>query len=66
MLPASATGRGGSVSIDKERAWDGIMDEARVMNVAKDASWLLLEYESQKAGSKRLTFGPTQEDDHQP
>ena len=42
------------------RFWDGPVDEARVMGVAKDANWIKLEYESQKDGSKFLVFGPTQ------
>jgi hypothetical protein len=40
-----------------KREWDGIFDEARVMSVAKDPSWALLEFESQKEGSKFLSFG---------
>jgi hypothetical protein len=42
------------------RFWDGPVDEARVMGVAKDANWIKLEYESQKEGSKFLVFGETQ------
>jgi hypothetical protein len=42
------------------REWDGIVDEARVLAVAKDANWIKLDFESQKEGSKFLTFGPTQ------
>jgi hypothetical protein len=41
------------------RAFDGLLDEARVMNVSKDAAWVKLEYESQKDGSKFLSFGAT-------
>jgi biopolymer transport protein ExbB len=40
-----------------KREWDGTIDEARVMNVAKDANWALLEFESQKEGSKLVSFG---------
>jgi biopolymer transport protein ExbB len=43
-----------------KREWDGIFDEARVMSVAKDANWALLEFESQKEGSKFLSFGEAQ------
>jgi biopolymer transport protein ExbB len=41
------------------RTWDGDLDEARVLGVAKDASWAKLEYESQRAGQRFLTFGQT-------
>jgi hypothetical protein len=41
------------------RHWEGILDEARVLNVAKDANWVKLDYESQKEGSKFLVFGQT-------
>ena len=34
-------------------------NEARILNVLKDANWAKLEYESQKEGQKFLTFGPT-------
>jgi hypothetical protein len=46
---------------EKGRQWDGWLDEARVLNVAKDDQWLKLDYESQKEGSKLLVFGKTQE-----
>ena len=46
--------------VKEKRSWDGWLDEARVMNVAKDANWIKLEYESQKEGSKFLSFGTTQ------
>jgi hypothetical protein len=46
---------------EKGRQWDGWLDEARVLNVAKDDDWLKLDYESQKEGSKLLSFGKTQE-----
>jgi biopolymer transport protein ExbB len=42
-----------------KREWDGIFDEARVLSVAKDASWALLDFESQKEGSKFLSHGET-------
>ena len=41
------------------REWDGIVDEARVLAAAKDANWVKLDFESQKEGSKLLSFGPT-------
>jgi hypothetical protein len=37
------------------RSFDGFVDEARIMNVAKDANWIKLEYESQKEGQKFVT-----------
>ena len=44
---------------DKGRQWDGVLDEARVMNVAKDAHWIKLDYESQREGQKLVVFGRT-------
>lgn len=44
----------------KGRSWDGVLDEARVLNVAKDAHWIKLDFESQRAGQKFLTFGATE------
>jgi hypothetical protein len=41
------------------REWDGIIDEARVMAVAKDVNWAKLEFESQREGAKFLSFGQT-------
>jgi hypothetical protein len=46
---------------EKGRQWDGWLDEARALNVAKDDHWMKLDYESQKEGSKLLIFGKTQE-----
>jgi hypothetical protein len=46
-------------SLMGKREWDGILDEARVAKVARDANWVKLEFESQKDGSKFLSFGPT-------
>jgi hypothetical protein len=45
---------------NEQRSWEGILDEARVMNVAVDTSWIKLEYESQRPGSKFLSFGSAQ------
>jgi hypothetical protein len=42
---------------DKGRQWDGVLDEARVLNVVKDEHWIKLDYESQREGQKFLTFG---------
>jgi hypothetical protein len=47
-------------SLMGKREWDGIIDEVRVFSTAKDANWIKLEFESQKEGSKFLTFGQTQ------
>jgi hypothetical protein len=66
------TGNGGRVSqhpfgigqqtqsLMGKREWDGIIDEVRVFSAAKDANWIKLEFESQREGSKFLTFGQTQ------
>jgi hypothetical protein len=43
-----------------KREWDGMIDEARVMVGAKDASWVQLDFESQREGTKLVSFGPTQ------
>lgn len=42
------------------RFWDGILDEARVLKVAKNEHWIKLDYESQREGSAFLMFGKTQ------
>ena len=42
---------------DRGRFWDGVLDEARVLNVPKDAHWIKLDYESQRDGSRLLDFG---------
>ena len=44
---------------EKGRQWDGWLDEARALHVAKDAHWIKLDYESQREGSKLLIFGKT-------
>lgn len=43
---------------EKGRQWDGVLDEARALRVAKDDHWIKLDYESQKEGSTFLIFGP--------
>jgi biopolymer transport protein ExbB len=40
------------------RSFDGWVDEARIMNVAKDENWIKLEYESQREEQKFVTVGP--------
>jgi hypothetical protein len=47
----------GNNSSNLKRAFDGLLDEARVLNVSKDANWIKLDFESQKEGSKFVTFG---------
>ncbi|RPE08749.1 DUF2341 domain-containing protein [Chitinophaga lutea] len=43
------------------RYWDGWLDEARVLQVAKDEHWIKLDYESQREGQRLLEFGKTQQ-----
>lgn len=45
---------------EKGRQWDGLLDEARVINVPRDDNWIKLEYESQKEDQKFMTFGKSQ------
>jgi hypothetical protein len=45
---------------DRGRQWDGLLDEARVLNVVKDEHWIKLDYESQREGQKLLSFGKAQ------
>lgn len=44
---------------DRGRAWDGVLDEARVLNVVKDQHWIKLDYESQREGQRFLKHGVT-------
>jgi acetyl esterase/lipase len=46
---------------DRGRQWDGVLDEARALAVAKDGHWIRLDYESQREGSRLLVFGPVRE-----
>jgi hypothetical protein len=46
----------GNNSSSTGRAFDGLLDEARLMVVAKDEHWIKLEYESQKPGQKFSTL----------
>jgi hypothetical protein len=41
------------------RQWDGILDEARVMQAARSPGWAKLDYESQRASPTLLKFGET-------
>lgn len=42
---------------DRGRSWDGILDEARVLNVPKNEHWIKLDYESQREGQRFLVWG---------
>jgi hypothetical protein len=42
------------------RFWDGWLDEARVLDVAKDDHWIKLDYESQRDGQALVRLGPVQ------
>jgi hypothetical protein len=46
----------GNNASSQGRSFDGFLDEARVMLVAKDVNWIKLEYESQREGQKFLSF----------
>jgi hypothetical protein len=35
-------------ALSGRRQWDGVLDEARVMQVARSAAWIKLDFESQK------------------
>jgi len=50
----------GNNSSSTGRSFDGLIDEARFMNVAQDANWIKLDYESQREGQKFLSLGPVQ------
>lgn len=41
------------------RQWDGFIDEARVMQVARPPAWARLEFESQKENQTLMKFGAT-------
>lgn len=43
---------------ERGRFWDGVLDEARVLNVPKDGHWIKLDFESQRDGSRLLVFDP--------
>jgi hypothetical protein len=40
------------------RQWDGTIDEPRVMQAARSASWAKLDYESQREGQTLVTYTP--------
>jgi hypothetical protein len=41
---------------ERNRSHDGLIDEARILGVGKDANWMKLDYESQRPDSKFLKF----------
>jgi hypothetical protein len=47
-------------SLGGRRQWDGILDEARVMQGVRSASWAKLDYQSQKESPTLLQFGQVQ------
>ena len=40
----------------RNRSHDGLLDEARILGIGKDADWMKLDYESQRPDSKFLSF----------
>lgn len=42
---------------EADRWWDGAIDEARVKEGVQSPDWVLLDYESQREGSRLLEFG---------
>lgn len=53
-------GIGNQTQFDGRRQWDGIIDEARVMQAARSAGWAKLDFETQKAEQKALTYGASE------
>jgi hypothetical protein len=47
-------------NLNGRRQWDGILDEARVMQAARGPAWAKLDYESQREAPTLLKFGPTE------
>ena len=44
-------------NLNGRRQWDGILDEARVMQAARSPAWAKLDYESQRESPTLLKFG---------
>lgn len=42
------------------RYFDGMVDEARISNVARSADWITADYNNQKSNSTMVVFGPAQ------
>jgi hypothetical protein len=43
---------------DRNRSFDGVVDEARISNTPRSADWVKLEYENQRPDSKFVTVEP--------
>jgi hypothetical protein len=56
-MPNTTVGIGYQSKGGPTRFFDGYLDEARFLNVSKDANWVKLDFESQKEGGKLLEFG---------
>lgn len=54
---AHPLGIGNQTQFDGRRQWDGTLDEARVMQAARSASWAKLDFETQKAAQKAIKYG---------
>jgi biopolymer transport protein ExbB len=51
-------GIGNQTQFEGRRQWDGILDEARVMQAARSQSWAKLDYESQREAQTLITYTP--------
>jgi hypothetical protein len=60
MASPHPLGIGQQSQYNEKRQWDGLVDEARVMSVEKNADWMKLDFETQKEASTVVSFGPTQ------
>lgn len=49
-------GIGNQTQFDGRRQWDGILDEARVMRVARTGAWAKLDYQSQKPDQTLIEY----------
>ena len=50
-------GIGHQTEFTSRRQWDGTLDEARVMQAARTISWAKLDFETQKAMQKAVSYG---------
>lgn len=57
---AHPLGIGHQTQFESRRQWDGIIDEARVMQAARSQSWAKLDYESQREDQSLVTYGPAE------
>lgn len=53
-------GIGNQTQFTSRRQWDGTLDEARVMQGARSASWAKLDFETQRPMQKAVTYGATE------